>query len=81
MKALKYVSVFIIICFYGYIVMQSGVAAAAVFFIKTLALVLFGLSHIWLIDSKDMFVAIWRWIKCSSTSLLEYSRRSQSSSS
>lgn len=81
MKAIKYLSLFVIICFYAYLVMQSGVAAAMVFFVKTLALVLFGLSHIWLLDSKKMFLTIWRWIKCGSTSSLAYFQRSQSSSS
>ena len=81
LKAIKYVSVFIVICFYGFVVMQSGVAAALAFFLKTLALVLFGLSHIWLFDLKKMLITVWRLIKWCSTSLLEYSRRSQSSSS
>ena len=81
MKYIKYLSVFIVICFYGYIVMQSGVAAALAFFLKTLALVLFGLSHIWLFDLKKMSITVWRSIKWCSTSLREYSRRLQSSSS
>ncbi len=81
MKLFKYLAVFTVILFYGYVVMQTGVAAAMVLFIKTLGIVVFGLSHIWIFDMKDAFQTVWRWIKCSSTSLLEFSRRSQSSSS
>jgi len=81
MKLFKYLAVFTVIFFYGFVVLQSGVAAAIAIFLKTLGLVIFGLSHIWIFDMKDGFLTVWRWIKCSSTSLLEYSRRSPSSSS
>ena len=78
-KLIKYVIAITLIVFYAYMIFKSGIVAAMAVFLKVLGLVLFGMAHIWVVDSLQLLGKVniqWRKL-WSSISSLVYSRRSQ----
>ncbi len=76
-KFLRYTLAFVLLGFYAFVAMQSGVMAAVVIFFKVLGLVIFGMAHVWVVDTLQFVGACMRRIKWSSTSLLAFFRPSQ----
>jgi hypothetical protein len=76
-KFLRYTLAVLLFGFYAYIAFNSGVMAAIVVFLKILGLVIFGMAHVWVVDTLQVLGSIIRRIKWSSTSLLGFLRRSQ----
>ena len=76
-KLIKYIIAITLIVFYAYVIFKSGIVAAMALFLKVLGLVLFGMAHVWVVDSLELLGKI-QWRKLwSSISSLVYSRRSQ----
>jgi len=76
-KLVKYIIAITLIVFYAYMIFKSGIVAAMALFFKVLGLVLFGMAHVWVVDSLELLGKI-QWRKLwSSISSLVYFRRSQ----
>ena len=76
-KLIKYIIAITLIVFYAYMIFKSGIVAAMAVFLKVLGLVIFGMTHVWVVDSLELLGKI-QWRKLwSSISSLVYSRRSQ----
>jgi len=76
-KYFRYSCATLLILFYAYIALKSGIPAAIAIFFKLFAIVLFGMAHIWVVDFTQFLVSSSRRFKCFSTSLQERFQRSQ----
>ena len=76
-KMFKYTCATLLILFYMYVALKSGIPAAMAIFVKLLAIVLFGMAHIWTVDLIQLLASSIRRAKWFSTWLQGRFQRSQ----
>ena len=74
----KYAMLAVLVLFYILLIASAGIPAASAFFVKTVAIILFSLAHLY---ALQLIRKLFRRIKWSSTSSQEYSQPVESYSS
>jgi len=74
----KYTMIVVLALFYVFLILSAGIPAASAFFLKTVAIILFSLAHLYALQLIRKLI---RRVKWSSTSSQEYSQHVESYSS